>query len=132
MPNLLYVETAVLHSGLSSSERIELVKRFNDPKDNLKILIIMHSVSTQGVNLDAIHTTEYTTVMNSVHERKVDIYIYIYGKLGTFSKTVNETLETKRIIAIFETRPSSQDNNSKGPMKVKKKVYSYVPSLVGY
>lgn len=51
--NLLYVERAVLHSGLSGSERIELIKRFNNPKDSLTILIRMHSVSTQGVNLDA-------------------------------------------------------------------------------
>jgi hypothetical protein len=50
--NLTYVQTAVLHAGLTDSERVSLVKRFNDPKDELTILIIMHSVSTQGVNLD--------------------------------------------------------------------------------
>ena len=50
--NMIYVETAVLHAGLSDPERVELVRRFNDPENGLLILIIMHSVSSQGVNLD--------------------------------------------------------------------------------
>ncbi len=50
--NLTYVQTALLNAGLTDSERVPLVKRFNDPKDELTILIIMHSVSAQGVNLD--------------------------------------------------------------------------------
>lgn len=51
--NFVYVETGVLHSKLSDGERIELVKRFNDAEDSLSILILMHSVSAQGMNLDA-------------------------------------------------------------------------------
>ena len=50
--NLIYVKTAVLHAGLSDPERVELVDRFNSPEDGLLILIIMRSVSSQGVNLD--------------------------------------------------------------------------------
>lgn len=50
--NLIYVESAVLHASLSDGDRIQLVNRFNDPEDSLTILIIMHAVSAQGVNLD--------------------------------------------------------------------------------
>lgn len=50
--NLVYVESAVLHAGLSDPERVELVARFNDPEDSLMVLIITHSVSSQDVNLD--------------------------------------------------------------------------------
>lgn len=50
--NLVYVECATLHSGLSDKERVDLVNRFNDPEDSLTVLIIMHTVSAQGVNLD--------------------------------------------------------------------------------
>lgn len=50
--SMLYAETEVLNSGLGSAERLELVKRFNDPDDDDIILIIMHAVSIQDVNLD--------------------------------------------------------------------------------
>lgn len=50
--NFCYVNTEVLHAGLSDSDRVNLVKRFNDPKDDLLILIIMYQVSAQGVNLN--------------------------------------------------------------------------------
>ena len=50
--NLAYVKTAVLHAGFSDSERVALITRFNDAKDSLMVLIIMHAVSSQGVNLD--------------------------------------------------------------------------------
>ncbi|MCJ1426022.1 hypothetical protein MMC29_003924 [Sticta canariensis] len=50
--NLVYVESAVLHAGLSDTERVGLVARFNDPEDSLVVLVIMHSVSSQEVNLD--------------------------------------------------------------------------------
>ena len=50
--NFAYVETEVLHAGLTDLERVNLVKRFSDPKDSLLILIIMYQVSAQGVNLD--------------------------------------------------------------------------------
>lgn len=48
----MYVESAVLHAALSDAERIQLVARFNDPDDQLLVLIIMRAVSSQGVNLD--------------------------------------------------------------------------------
>jgi hypothetical protein len=50
--NLIYVEAGVLHAGLTDSERVNLVNRFNDPSDTLVVLIIMYQVSAQGVNLD--------------------------------------------------------------------------------
>jgi hypothetical protein len=50
--NLTYVETAVLHSGLSDQERVDLIRRFNDPKSTLLILCIMYNVNAQGANLD--------------------------------------------------------------------------------
>ena len=50
--NFVYVECAVVHAGLSDTKRIDLVSRFNDPEDSLVVLVIMHSVSSQGVNLD--------------------------------------------------------------------------------
>lgn len=50
--NFVYVECAVLHAGLSDPERVQLVARFNDPDDNLLVLIIVDSDSSQGVNLD--------------------------------------------------------------------------------
>lgn len=50
--NLIYVETAVLHAGLSDAEQVALVACFNNPDDSLLVLIIMHSVFSQGVNLD--------------------------------------------------------------------------------
>ena len=43
----------MLNAGLTDLERVNLVKRFNDPKDSLLILIIMYQVSSaHGVNLD--------------------------------------------------------------------------------
>jgi hypothetical protein len=42
--NLIYVETIVLHFDLIDSERITLIKRFNDSTDDFIILIIMHAV----------------------------------------------------------------------------------------
>jgi hypothetical protein len=50
--NLIYVETIVLHFHLINSERITLIKRFNDSTDDFIILIIMHVVSIQRINLD--------------------------------------------------------------------------------
>ncbi len=50
--NLIYVETIVLHFDLIDSKRIMLIKRFNDSTDDLIILIIMHVVSIQKINLD--------------------------------------------------------------------------------
>ena len=50
--NLTYVETAVLHSALTDEERVNLIKRFNNEDDPLRILIIMYSVSAAGANLD--------------------------------------------------------------------------------
>lgn len=50
--NSVYVESAVLHAALSDAERIQLVARFNNADDPLLVLIIMHAVSSQGVNLD--------------------------------------------------------------------------------
>lgn len=44
---------AVLHAVLSDTERVQLVARFNNLADNLLVLVIMHSVSSQGVNLDS-------------------------------------------------------------------------------
>lgn len=50
--NMIYVKIKVLHAALTDVERINLVKRFNNPKDNLMIIIIMYQVSAQRVNLD--------------------------------------------------------------------------------
>ena len=50
--NSVYVETAVLHAALSDGDRIQLVNRFNDSRDPLTVMVIMHTVSAQGVNLD--------------------------------------------------------------------------------
>lgn len=43
--NLIYVQAAVLHAGLSDTERVALVHKFNDPNDKLTVLIIMYQVS---------------------------------------------------------------------------------------
>jgi hypothetical protein len=45
MINLIYVETIVLHFDLIDSERITLIKRFNDSTKDFIILIIIHVVS---------------------------------------------------------------------------------------
>ena len=50
--NFVYVKCVVFHSGLINLKRVELVARFNDPDSPLLVLIMMHSVSSQGVNLD--------------------------------------------------------------------------------
>ena len=50
--NYLYIETEALHSGMTNSERIDLVKRFNDTKSSLKVLVLIYNVGAQGVNLD--------------------------------------------------------------------------------
>lgn len=41
----IYVNSAVLHAGLSDLERVQLLGRFNNAADNLLVLVIMHSVS---------------------------------------------------------------------------------------
>lgn len=50
--DILHLKVKLLHTGLNDSERIKLVKRFNDPTNSLTILIIMHQVSAQGIKLD--------------------------------------------------------------------------------
>jgi hypothetical protein len=50
--NLTYVETTVLHADLNDQERVNLMKRFNDQNDELIILIIMHAISAQKMNLN--------------------------------------------------------------------------------
>ena len=50
--NFVYVECAVFYSGLTDPKRVELVAQFNNPNNLLLVLIIMHSVSSQEVNLD--------------------------------------------------------------------------------
>jgi hypothetical protein len=50
--NLIYVETIVLHFDLIDSKRITLIKRFNDWTNDFIILIIMHVVSIQKINLN--------------------------------------------------------------------------------
>ncbi|KAL2062928.1 hypothetical protein VTL71DRAFT_6000 [Oculimacula yallundae] len=51
--NYLHIECAVMHSGLSSSERVALAKRFRqDPKPTkLKVLVIMYDVTGLGIDL---------------------------------------------------------------------------------
>ena len=48
----VYINAKVLHAGLSDAERVQLVKRFKDFKDNLMILVIMYQVFSQDVNHD--------------------------------------------------------------------------------
>lgn len=48
----VYIDAAVLHANLDSNERQVLQNRFNDPKDSLRVKIIMYSVSAQSMNLD--------------------------------------------------------------------------------
>jgi ERCC4-related helicase len=48
----LYIDARVLHSGMTQTERDDLVDRFNDPTDPLCVLINMYSVSATGINLD--------------------------------------------------------------------------------
>lgn len=50
--SLTYVEIAVIHSGLSDEDRVDISHRFNDKDDPLRILVIMYAVSAAGVNLD--------------------------------------------------------------------------------
>lgn len=50
---MIYVKTEVLHADLNDSERIALVKRFNDSSNPLLVLVIMYQISAQWVNLDA-------------------------------------------------------------------------------
>lgn len=45
----------MLHVSLSDTEPVQLVLRFNDPKDELWVLVIMSQVPAQGVNLDACY-----------------------------------------------------------------------------
>ncbi|KAI9782077.1 MAG: hypothetical protein M1839_005423 [Geoglossum umbratile] len=47
----VYVHATVLHSGLSNSRRQELMDDFNDPEGKTQVLIIMHDVSCQGINI---------------------------------------------------------------------------------
>lgn len=42
---LAYIQIEILHAGLTDIERVNLVKRFNNPKDSLLVLVIMYQVS---------------------------------------------------------------------------------------
>lgn len=70
MCKLAYVQAKVLHAGLQDTERVELVKQFNDPEDSLLVLVIMYQVSAQGVNLNACccRVIVETPVRNSLSE----------------------------------------------------------------
>jgi hypothetical protein len=50
--NLIYVEMIVLHADFNDQERVNLMKKFNDQNDELIILIIMHAVFAQKMNLN--------------------------------------------------------------------------------
>jgi hypothetical protein len=89
--NLSYVETAVLHSGLSDEERVKLIARFNDPDNPLCIVIIMYSVNAAGANLDTAfcRALVLTPAINSAIEAqaysrvlRVRFSIYISFILG--------------------------------------------------
>lgn len=49
----LHIPTAVLHAGLDDYERQNLIDKFREKSSDLMVLIIMYSVSAQGVNLDS-------------------------------------------------------------------------------
>ncbi len=42
----------VLHADFNDQERVNLMKKFNDQNDELIILIIMHAVFAQKMNLN--------------------------------------------------------------------------------
>lgn len=42
----LYIKAAVLHAGLTDVERINLVSEFNDPANELRVLVIMYQVGS--------------------------------------------------------------------------------------
>ena len=50
--NFIYINTETLESKLSYKERVEMVKRFNDPNSDTKVLILHYNVSAQGIYLD--------------------------------------------------------------------------------
>ena len=64
--NLVYTKSAVLYADLFDSERVRFVASFNDPDDSFLVLIIMHFISFQGVNLDA-SCNQILVIINAVN-----------------------------------------------------------------
>ena len=50
--NMVYIETRILHAGLSDQEKMQLVQQFNDPNYSLWVLIIQYQISAQRINLN--------------------------------------------------------------------------------
>jgi hypothetical protein len=60
--NLIGVETALFHAGLTQGERFDLQAEFEDPKKSLTVLIILYDVGGVGLNLWAdCHTVIMAT-----------------------------------------------------------------------
>jgi hypothetical protein len=51
--NLLGVKATTFHSGLSNSDRDKLQVRFNDPQDDLVVMVLPYEVGALGMNLQA-------------------------------------------------------------------------------
>lgn len=72
--NIAYVQTARLYSGLSEDERVKLAAKFNDPEDDLKLLIVMFGASSAGANFDGFCWV--VIVLNIAHNAAVEAQSY--------------------------------------------------------
>ncbi|MCJ1314190.1 hypothetical protein MMC25_007870 [Agyrium rufum] len=52
MCSLVYVKARTYYAGLTEKERDDLVDAFNDKRSDFQIMIIMYSISSQGLDLD--------------------------------------------------------------------------------
>ena len=70
--NLLGVETALFHSGLTQGERFALQEEFNDPNKSLSVMILMYDVGGVGINLwyDCGHVVLATAAKNEGGEKQ--------------------------------------------------------------
>ena len=106
---LLHVECAVLHSEMNDSERIEVVRDFNNPKHPLKILVITYHVTTQGVNLD--ESCSRVLVMTPAANGPVEIQSW--GRVIRVSKVLHTSLRADTPMLRFRKTsksPSTEHN----------------------
>lgn len=63
-----YIGVAVMNSGLTQSQRSDVAKKFNNPKSDLQVLILLADVSIVGLNLQEACSAVYLTSINLASE----------------------------------------------------------------
>lgn len=72
-----YINVAVVHAGLTQTERSTLGEKFNDPQSDIQVLILLADVSIVGLNLNlACSTVFIMTILRNLAQE-----IQLWGRI---------------------------------------------------